>query len=537
MTSCISLSHIVFKSPGGDCLLDDISCSISNRLTALVGPNGVGKSLLAQIAVGLLKPYSGQINRTGDAVYVAQQWPGSQNDSVAQVLGLDKPIKAIERISNGCGNEKDYELAEPWWNWQSDLLQMGREIGWNQKLDLNRSIGSYSGGEQVKLLWLAALLNNPDILIMDEPSNHLDTAGRKQLIDWLKMTNKQVLVISHDRDLLMSVGHILELSKQGIFEHSGNYKQYELNRSQRVSHARSRVESARIELKTQRKASQAAFEKQQQRVARGKLTANKKSLSPVEVGLAKNCATASLQRNKKLQQNRQDMQQRVLADAVESLEWEEPVVFNLPNSKVAANQQVCGINQLQNGFLKPLHPPIDLLISGPSIVQLVGKNGAGKSLFLSALAGLIKPLRGEVNVNLPFSLLDQHCRYLDLQQTGVENFSRLSPGADSNFYRQKLAWMRLRGAKAEQKVGKLSGGERFKVALACALLGPQTPQLLLLDEPTNHMDLESISALEASLSNFKGAIIFASHDKHFVKRLSPTHQLKLEDGVMKIISS
>jgi ATPase subunit of ABC transporter with duplicated ATPase domains len=161
-----------------------------------------------------------------------------------------------------------------------------------------------------------------------------------------------------------------------------------------------------------------------------------------------------------------------------------------------------------------------LQVRGPERIAVVGPNGAGKSTFLKAAIGAIAPASGTVRrAEGRLAMLDQHAGALDPAASVLDNFRRLNPTLDDRQAHAACARFAFRNRDALQATGALSGGERLRAALACALAGERPPWLLILDEPTNHLDLESIEILEQALSDFDGAVMVASHDPAFLERI------------------
>ena len=523
----ISIQNIIFELPDGRRLFDDLSCTFDNRQTAIVGPNGIGKSVLAKIIAGKVLPSSGSVQARGSVGFVPQFWPGSDNDSLAKVLGIDQALAAMAAIEKGDTDQHCFDVAEPWWDWRTRFELLNAELYLPEFGELSRPIGSYSGGEQLRWLWAAALLNNPDIVVMDEPSNHLDRQGREFFNKWLQQCEPLVIVVSHDREILSTVNHIVELSNQTCFQHSGNFDVYQYNRQQRLKKQQKNVAIARQKVSVEKHHAQVALEKQQQRVAGGRAKAVKKSLSAVEIGAARNQASASQHRAGRMHSERLGIVQNKLKELRDGLEWQEPIAFKLP-CLTSLSRKICTVEKLQNSFTQALHPTISFALVGAQRLHIVGRNGSGKSLLLKCMARDANPSCGRSDIHVPFALLDQHTSCLNPTESGVENFCRLCPGLSAQQYRERLAWLRLRSHKADICVGELSGGEQMKVAIAVALLGPQRTQLLLLDEPSNHLDVDSLAALEQSLAAYHGALILVSHDQLFASKLQLTHQLNLE---------
>jgi ATPase subunit of ABC transporter with duplicated ATPase domains len=176
----------------------------------------------------------------------------------------------------------------------------------------------------------------------------------------------------------------------------------------------------------------------------------------------------------------------------------------------------------------------ELEVRGPERIALVGRNGAGKTTLLRTIAGELEPVAGEAVAEVPLRFLPQRLDLLDDELSVVENVARFAPEATNNRIRARLARFLFRGALADQPAGTLSGGERFRAALAALLLAEPAPQLLMLDEPTNNLDMASVRSLTAALESYEGALIVASHDPVFLDSIGITRRLLLDGGLRDV---
>ncbi len=173
---------------------------------------------------------------------------------------------------------------------------------------------------------------------------------------------------------------------------------------------------------------------------------------------------------------------------------------------------------------------LDAIVRGPERIHLAGPNGAGKSTLLLTLLGGLAPEAGAVAVPVPVGVLPQRLDHLDASSSVLENVRRAAPDASEQEVHDQLGRFRLRGSAVSSAVGTLSGGERFRAALACVLLARPAPQLLILDEPTNSLDLDSQAQLVQALEGFGGALLVVSHDAAFVSALAPTRRWTVAAG-------
>lgn len=530
MAFSFALHDAAFSLANGQTLFSDINLTLKYRVNALVGVNGVGKSVLAQILAGRLPLANGKLTNNLHTAYIPQQWHGDPEDSVSHVLGLAAPLAAMARITNNQAQRNDFEIAEPWWDWQTRLRQVIADCALPEGIDLTRPIASFSGGEQFRLMWAAARLQQADLYILDEPTNHLDQQGRELLMAWLQSSQQYFFIVSHDRNLLEQVEAIYELTATQLHLHSGNYSQFIAAQRQRWHNQQQSVAETRKAEKRAAIKAQEAFEKQQQRTAQGKAKAQRENWTRLEKNAAKQAGEDNLKNQKSMREQRAHTRQGNRQQAENDREWFEPIGFELPDSALAAKSRVLSLQQLCAGFKSPLHQALSFNLQGAFRLHICGSNGAGKTALVRTLLGQQTAYSGHYQIHVPVAYLEQHFSGFNSQQCAVKNLLQLQPTLTEKQARDRLAWLRLRNTKADIAFGSLSGGEQLKVALAAKLLGAVTPKLLILDEPTNHLDLDSLIALEQALAKFQGAIIVISHDQSFVERLAISHRLYLPSG-------
>lgn len=205
--------------------------------------------------------------------------------------------------------------------------------------------------------------------------------------------------------------------------------------------------------------------------------------------------------------------------------------MSLPHTAVPTGRTVLSLDELSlpHGKLRDgsLH------IHGPERIALVGRNGAGKTTLLRTLTGELEPLSGEAKTFVPLRFLPQRLDVLDEQLSVAANVARMAPGVTDNHIRSQLARFLFKGARAEQPAGTLSGGERFRAALAATMLAAPAPQLLMLDEPTNSLDMASVRQLTSALESYEGALLIASHDLPFLESIAITRWLLLGEDLQE----
>ena len=546
MATFLSASNLSFRLGNGDYLFQNISFCIQQRLTAIVGANGVGKSMLGRCISGELVFDSGNLQLQGRVHYVPQGVQHIEGLAVIDLFHLAGAFSAAQRVENGSVCPDDIAAAQAWWEESAALVETLRVVGLQQEPDWLRPVATYSGGEQFRLMWAAALMMSPDLAIFDEPTNHLDRAGRAHFFNWISEQQRPFLVISHDRELLNKADAILEMTSSAIYVHPGCYQSYLTERDHRWSGQKQALNSVKKEQQRQAIKEQQAFEKQQQRAARGRTKAEKTGLDKMLRDTMKQSAENSQGQQKLLRQQRENVAQYRLERVKSQQEWDEPLKLDLPQCCLPEHKVVLSINGLvtgvgtgvgtgvDSGIGAPNHGPISTVLKGPFRLRINGANGIGKSLLMKTLANQLPPIVGDYRCHVPAMHLDQHFYHFDPELSAIENLLHHQPSRTDQEGRQILARVRLRNKKADIPFGQLSGGEQLKTVLATELMGGVTPQLILLDEPTNHLDMDSTLMLEQALSHYQGALIVISHDELFVNTLNLTHQLNLPSSKVEV---
>ncbi|MEB0045189.1 MULTISPECIES: ABC-F family ATP-binding cassette domain-containing protein [unclassified Pseudomonas] len=522
-----SLKQLGFRFANGEMIFESLDLSFDLTPTAIVGRNGIGKSVLAQLIAGHLKPTSGTLNVHGKVAYVAQAFPSKEGQTVADAIGCTTTLQALARLNSGQASAEDLETLTDRWDLPERLRHLLDEAGLRQ-IEPEHLTQSLSGGQQARIALVGAFLTPLELLVLDEPTNHLDTEGRRWLMRQLEQWRGGLIVISHDRQLLNGIQRIVELTSLGSRVFGGNYAAFQVQRTIDQGAVQVRLDQAKTERNRERIRLQREHDKIQRRAAGTFKKAGVANVSRFERAAMKGAATQIMGTVRKAHQIRKSTLDAQVRDADAKVQPADGVVMHLPGTAVPRTRQVLTLIDVQ----LPWRPQeacatrLTLSLTGPVRVAVRGPNGCGKSTLLRMLAGEYPPQSGECITHLPSAFLDQQLALLDDQRSIVEQLGLLDTPLSESELRGHLAQLQLDASRVTQPSGLLSGGERLKAAIALALWRKTPTQLLLLDEPTNHLDLESVEAFEHALKDFPGAIIAASHDQAFLTALAPTHTLE-----------
>ncbi|MBK5543614.1 ABC-F family ATP-binding cassette domain-containing protein [Pseudomonas sp. TH04] len=522
----VSLQHVSFQFANGETLLEDLNLSIDHTPTGIVGRNGRGKSLLAKLIAGALTPSSGTLDRKARVAYVAQTPEIETGASIAGFTRTAEALAALARMARGTPQANDLEVIDDRWD-LAERLRAALDAAGLQALGVDTPADQLSGGQQARVAVIGALLAAPDLLVLDEPTNHLDSAGRDWLLNRLADWRGGLVVVSHDRQLLNTLARIVELSPLGARVYGGNYDAYRRQRDSEHQAAVAAVEHARLARSRERKRLQKDHDSLQRSAARARKHAETANVSRFTKARWKGAAKEIVSTVRSAHHAYKNELDGRVRHAYERVVDETPTLLALPGSALPNGRHVLTVENAQLPWLDPRQPSayVTLDLSGPVRVAVRGPNGCGKSTLLKLLAGQSQPVSGDCAVHVPCAYIDQQLALLDDQRSLVEQLNLLDTPLAEAQLRTRLALLQLDALRVTQPVGRLSGGERLKAAMAIALWREVPAQLLLLDEPTNHLDLESVLAFEQALQGFSGAIVAVSHDEAFVQAIRPTHHL------------
>ena len=522
LPALVSLQHLSFQFANGETVLDDLTLSIDHTPTGIVGRNGQGKSILAKLIAGRLSPSSGTLNRPANVAYVAQSVAVAPGATLTDVMGATAILAALERMAQGAARVDDLELINDRWDF-AERLRTALDAAGLQPLGFADPAEHLSGGQLARVVVIGALLGAPQLLVLDEPTNHLDSAGRAWLLRVLGDWRGGLVVVSHDRQLLNSVGRIIELSPLGVHVYGGNYAAYRLQRDAEQHAAVAALEHARLARNREGRRLQKDHDSLQRHAARSRKNAETANVDRFTKARWKGAATQIVSSVRSAHHTYKNALDDQVRQACRRVVDHAPTLLALPGSTVPNGRHVLALADARLPWLD--HTALTLDLRGPVRVAVRGPNGCGKSTLLKLLAGQWQAVSGECSVHVPCAYIDQHLTLLNDQRSIVEQLNLLDTPLAEAELRTRLALLQLDALRVTQPAGQLSGGERLKAAMAIALWREVPAQLLLLDEPTNHLDLESVLAFEQALQGFAGAMLVVSHDEAFMQAIRPTHLL------------
>ncbi len=500
--SLVRLDNVT-KLYAGSAVLDGVSFRVEEgQKIGLIGGNGTGKSTLLRIIAGETRPDQGTVERMRRArfAHLAQLPRFDADDTIEKValsrfqrlIDMEGKLRALEKaMSNGQDVLAEYSRlqeqfqAQGGYDYRLRVKQVLTGLGFSED-DLRLQVTALSGGQRTRLLLALVLLEDADLLLLDEPENHLDLEAREWLEGFLKDWPRAFVMISHDRHMLNAVSEsVAEVERGSLIQHTGNYDAF-------IAHKQLLQEQQ-----------QKAYERQQEFIAKQETFINRFRYKKTKAS--------------QVQSRVKQLEKLERVDAPDSNGG--PAKFNL-GEVVRTGQVVLTASNLEMAYgdLK-LYSGVSFQLERGERLGIVGPNGSGKTTLIRQLAGRLPEGRGETQLGHKVSMgfYEQHHESLNPSNDILTEVMDAAPGMTPEAVRSFMGRFLFTGEDAFKKISTLSGGELARVGLAKLILGEAN--LLLLDEPTNHLDIASREALEGALAAFPGTLVIVSHDRTLIDRL------------------
>ncbi|PSK96263.1 ATPase subunit of ABC transporter with duplicated ATPase domains [Murinocardiopsis flavida] len=525
MSPSIVCTGLSFDWPDGTPVLTGLDAAFATGRTGLVGLNGSGKSTLLRLIAGDLAPTSGDAASSGEVGYLAQDVALHADRTVADLLGIAPVRAALRAVENGDAAPVHFAAIGDAWDVEERARAQLQRFGVAPAPDggtdvLDRTVGRLSGGEAVLTGLAGLVLRRTAVTLLDEPTNNLDRAARHRLYDAVRSWKGVLIVVSHDRELLDLVDHIAELRDGSVHHYGGNYTDYTEQLAAEQEAAQRMARAAEADVRREQRQLVEARTKLDRRVRYGKKMYAQKREPRVIMKQRKREAEVSAGKHRIMQAAKVADAERSLADAEHAVRDDDRIRIDVARADVPAGRTVLEVRR----------PGATLSIRGPERVGVLGRNGSGKTTLLRAAAGRAELPGAAITRGGPVGYLPQRLDTLDDGISVLDNVRAAAPRATPHEVRAGLARFLIRGDRPDQPAGVLSGGERFRVSLACLLLAGTPPQLLILDEPTNSLDLHSVGQLTLALADYRGALLVAGHDLPFLRGLGITRWWSTDGG-------
>ncbi len=497
-----------------DTILEDVNFEIHDKeKIAVVGRNGCGKTTLLKLIAGDIHMNNLDSDEECGITMAGKQHIGflrqisfedgevTVEDEIKKafepVFACEKRMKEIEELLHQGENEQlfyEYDGLQKQmealrgYTWRRDMEVMFQKFGFPLE-DLQRPIGSFSGGQQTKVAFIKLLLSRPDIMLLDEPTNHLDLPTIEWLENYLKEYDKAVVIVSHDRMFLDRVIDVTyEIEYHRIKRYPGNYSAFMKRKEEDM-------------IKQEKD-----YEEQQKEIERLTTWIEKWKNTPTKVAATRSKRMA-IEHMVKIEKPRR---------------FDTKTFHAMFTPRIESYTEVLTAKNLKIGYDEELSEVSFQLRKGERLA-ILGENGKGKSTLLKTLVEILPPLGGSftIGTNVEWGYFDQQKAVVndaDPEQTVLDNFWEEYPKLLREDVRSALGSFLFSQEDVLKKMGQLSGGEKVRLAL-CKMFQTK-PNLLILDEPTNHMDMVGKDALEQMLKDFPGTVLFVSHDRYFIKQIA-----------------
>src|SRR5690554_5805478 len=527
----LTIQNLSYTHLNKDLLFSDINLTVNNHgKIALIGNNGVGKSTLLKIIAKELQPSDGLLKVETQPYYIPQIFGQFNHLTIAQALLIDEKLNALKEILNGNVSEENFSLLNDDWTIEDRCREALNY--WNlSDLDLSQKMETLSGGQKTKVFLAGISIHQPELVLLDEPSNHLDNSGRNILYDFIENTKSTLIIVSHDRKLLNILDTVCELNKNGIKVYGGNYDFYKEQKEIEINAISQDIHSKEKALKKAKEKERETTERQQRLDVRAKKNLGKAGLPKIVSNTWKNSAERSTAKiagvhTEKISDISQDLQ-----ELRSSLPDIDKMKFGFDNSALHKGKVLFTATDINFGYDKQLlwKENLNFQITSGERIALKGKNGSGKTTLIKLILGDIEAQTGKIHqadtksvyIDQDYSLLDNRLKvYAQAQQFNTSAMQEHEIKIRLNrFLFTKDDW--------DKPCNALSGGERMRLSLCCLTIQSKSPDIIILDEPTNNLDIQNLEILTTAINEYQGTLIVVSHDETFLEQIKIKRTMEL----------
>lgn len=527
----LTLQNISYTHQNKDLLFSNINLTVNNHeKTALIGNNGVGKSTLLKIIAGELQPTYGQIIVETEPYYVPQIFGQFNHLNIAQALLIEDKLNALKEILNGNTSEENFNLLNDDWTIE-DRCKEALNYWQLDDLDLSQKMETLSGGQKTKVFLAGISIHQPELVLLDEPSNHLDVSGRQLLYDFIQATKGALIVVSHDRKLLNLLDTVCELSKQGIKVYGGNYDFYKEQKQIENNALNQDIQSKEKALRKAKEKERETIERQQKLDTRAQKGLGKAGLPKIVSNTWKNSAERSTAKiasvhSEKIGGISQDLQE--LRSALPDI---DKMKFGFGNSALHKGKILFTAKDINFAYnTQPLWKDnLNFQITSGERIALKGQNGSGKTTLIKLILGDIEPQTGTIyRADNKAVYIDQDYSLLDNKLKVYEQAQQFN-GSSLQEHEIKIRLNRFLFTKDDwdKSCSALSGGERMRLLLCCLTINSKSPDIIIFDEPTNNLDIQNVEILTVAINEYQETLIVVSHDETFLEQINIERTIEL----------
>ncbi len=530
--SMLMLQNLAYSHPDKEQLFQNLDL-VLNRYdkAALIGNNGAGKSTLLRIMAGVLAPTEGTLRVEAVPYYVPQIFGQYNHLTVAQALMIEAKMNALQEILSGTVTEANLALLDDDWTLEA-RCEAALQYWKLENTSLSQSMSTLSGGQKTKVFLAGIMIHQPELVLLDEPSNHLDAESRQLLYHFIQSTSCTLLMVSHDRTLLNLLDTVYELSRHGITAYGGNYDFYAMQKGLATEALQQEVKDREKALRKAKTVERESLERQQKLDARGKKKQEKAGVPTIMMNTLRNNAEKSTARLKGVHAEKTGAMAQELHTLRQTLPDIDKMKFGFAPSALHKGKILVTATNVNFGYANHLLWKEALnfqMVSGERIV-LKGANGSGKTTLIQLILGKLAPQSGVIStVEMKSVYIDQDYSLIQPELKVYEQASRFNFSAlPEHEVKTRLARFLFAQADWDKPCAALSGGEKMRLMLCCLTIGQQAPDLIVLDEPTNNLDLQNIEILTAAINEYQGTLLVVSHDDYFLQEIQIGRTIYLE---------
>lgn len=528
----VILQHISYIHSNKDVLFDNITFTVNNPdKIALIGNNGVGKSTLLKIISGELQASEGLIKANSEPYYIPQIFGQFNPLTIAEALKIEDKLKAFQEILNGDVSEENLNILNDDWTIEERCNEALQYWQLND-LDLNQKLETLSGGQKTKVFLAGILIHKPELILLDEPSNHLDTSARELLYSFIKNTTSTLIIVSHDRKLLNLLHTVYELSKQGITIYGGNYDFYTEQKQIENNALNLDIQSKEKALRKAKEKERETLERQNKLDSRGEKKQKKAGVSRIMMNTLRNNAENSTAKTKGVHAEKIGGISKDLQDLRSGLPEIDKMKFGFDKTDLHKGKILFTATNINHGFEDRLlwQNTLDLQITSGERIAIKGSNGSGKTTLIKMITGKLNPKIGTIyKADAKTIYIDQDYSLIENQLTVYDQVQKFNDsGLEEHIIKMKLNKFLFSQNDWDKSCNALSGGEKMRLLLCCLTINTKAPDIIILDEPTNNLDIQNIEILTAAINEYQGTLIVVSHDAVFLEEIGIADFIFLE---------
>jgi len=525
------LQNISYTLPNKNLLFDGINLTVNRQeKIALIGNNGSGKSTLLKIIAGELQPADGVLNTVADLYYVPQIFGQYNHLSIGQALKVDYKLHALQQILNGNASEENFNVLNDDWTIE-DRCKDALSYWQLENLDLSQKMETLSGGQKTKVFLAGISIHQPEVILLDEPSNHLDVAGREILYDFIQSAKHTLIVVSHDRKLLNLLNLVCELSKHGLKVYGGNYEFYTEQKEIENNALNQYLQSKEKALRKAKEKERETLERQQKSDSRGKGKQEKAGIARIMMNTLRNNAENSTSKIQDIHAEKIGGISQEVEELRSALPGTDKMKFGFENATLHRGKILFKATRINYAYHNQLiwKNNLTFQLNSDDRMALKGLNGPGKTTLINIILGKLAPQTGTIyrTQNQPV-YIDQDYSLIDNRLKVYEQVQQFNTGAlQEHEIKTRLSRFLFTKEDWDKPCSALSGGEKMRLMLCCLTIGNQSPDMIILDEPTNNLDIQNIQILTSAINEYQGTLIVVSHDETFLEQTKIDQTIQL----------